>query len=97
DDAQVLVVKSDLPRIDDLNPNFLLASPVGVQARRQDVAEAAVDPNERPLVVLEIKHKRASRERIRLDDHVELLVDQPRRALRDNLDASLAKQVQQPV
>ena len=55
DDAQVLVIEPDLPRINDLNPNFLLASPVGVQARRQDVAEAAVNPNERPLMVLQVK------------------------------------------
>src|SRR4029453_6184588 len=46
DDAQVLVVKPDLPRIDDLDPDFLLAKPVGVQARSQDVAEAAVDPDQ---------------------------------------------------
>src|SRR5262249_5277740 len=35
-DAQILVVEPDLPRIDDLNPDILLAKPVGVEARTKD-------------------------------------------------------------
>src|SRR5690242_13280079 len=68
-----------------------------MQARRQNVTEAAIDPNEGPLMVLEVKDQRAASERTRLDDHVQLLVDQPRRALRHNLDPSLAQDVEQPV
>jgi hypothetical protein len=61
------------------------------------VAEAAVDPDQTTLVVLQVQGNGAARQRTRLDDHVELLVDQPRRALRHNLDPSLAQKVEQPV
>src|SRR5262245_29198143 len=48
-------------------------------------------------MVLEVQDQSAAGERTRLDDHVELLVDEPRRALRHNLNPSLAKDVEQPV
>src|SRR4051812_39697445 len=61
------------------------------------MAEAAVDPDQPTLVVLQVQGNGAARQRTRLDDHVELLVDQPRRALRDDLNPSLAEQVHEPV
>jgi hypothetical protein len=48
-------------------------------------------------VVLEVQDLRAAGQRTRLDDQVELLVDQPRLAARDGLHAQLARQVPQPV
>lgn len=62
------------------------AGPVDVQPWRQNVAEAAVDPHQAALVVLEIDHHGAVAQQVRLDEHVELIVHQPRIALRHDLD-----------
>ena len=91
------MLEAHLAGVDDLDLHVAQRRPVGVQARRQDVAEAAVDPDQGPLVVLQVEHHGAVLERTRLDDHVELLVHQPRRALRDDLDADLAERVEEPV
>ncbi len=50
-------------RIDDLDPHVLLAGPVRIQSRRKHMAEPSVDPDERPLVVVQVEHDRAVRER----------------------------------
>jgi len=83
--------------IDDLVTDFLLTVPAGKEARAEDRAEAAVDPDQAALVVLQVQHLRAARQRARLDDRIELLVDQPRHAARNDIDAQLARQVPQPV
>ena len=97
DDLEVGVLEADLPRIDDFDAHILDARPVGVQARRQDVAEAAVDPHESALVVLQVDDFGAARKRTALDDHVELLVGKPRLSLRNNIDLHLAERVEEPV
>src|SRR5207249_4444839 len=56
-----------------------------------------LDPHQGPLVVLEIEHDGAVLESTRLDDQVELLVDQPRVAQRDHIDLDLAKRVEEAV
>ena len=61
------------------------------------MAEATFDPHQGPLVVLQVQNHRAVLQRTRLDDHVELLVHEPRLALRDDLDANLVPRVEQPV
>ena len=65
--------------IDHLDLDVAQCRPVGVQARRQDVAEATFDPDQSPLVVLQIQDDRAVLQRTGTDDHVQLLVHQPRR------------------
>ena len=86
-----------MPGVDHLDGHLAEGGPVGVQARRQDVAEPAVHPHQRPLVVLQVQHHGAVLQRTRLDDHVELLVGQPRAALRDDLHLDLAQRVEEPV
>ena len=61
------------------------------------MAEPAVHPHQCPLVVLQVEHDGAVLQRTRLDDHVELLVGQPRGALRDDLHLDLAQRVEEPV
>jgi len=90
DHLEILVLEADLAGVDHLDGDLPEGGPVGVQARRQDVAEPAVHPHQRPLVVLEVQHHGAVLQRARLVDHVELLVGQPRGALRDDLDLDLA-------
>jgi hypothetical protein len=85
DGRELLVLETDGASVDHLGPHLPLAGPEGMLARRQDVAEAAVKPDERPLVVFQIQDKRAACEGARLHDLVELLVNEPRRALRDDL------------
>jgi hypothetical protein len=80
-----------------LGGHLAVHRPVGVQARRHHMAEPAVDPDERPLVVLQVQDHRAQLQRTRLDDHVDLVVDEPRLALRDDLHADLAQRVKEPV
>ena len=48
-------------------------------------------------MVLQVQHNRVAFQRTRLDDRVELLVDQPRIAPRHDVDADLAQRVEQPV
>ena len=99
DHLEILVLEADLigPGVDHLDGHLAERGPVGVQARRQHVAEAAVDPDQRPLVVLQVEHDGAVLQRARAHDHVELLVGQPRRALRNDLDLDLAERVEEPV
>ena len=94
DHLEVGVLEADLPGIDDFNAHFLRAGPVRVQARRQDVAETAFDPHEGALVVLQVDDFGAAGERTALDDHVELLVGEPRGALRRDVDADLAERIE---
>ena len=61
------------------------------------MAESAIDPDQGTLVVLQVEDHGALDERTRLDDQVELVVDQPRRALRHNIDAHPAQRVKEPV
>ena len=65
DRLEVVVLEADLPGVDDLHVHVLRVRPIGVQARRQEVAEAAVDPDQRPLVVLQVDNLSAAVERTR--------------------------------
>ena len=97
DDRQVRVHEAHRPRVHDLDLHVAERRPVGVQARRQHVAEPAVDPDQGALVVLEVEHLGPVVQHARLHDDVELLVDQPRRALRHDIDAHAAQRVEEPV
>ena len=61
------------------------------------MAEPAVDPHQGPLVVLEVEHLGAVDQRARLDDDVELVVGEPRGALRDDVHAHAEERVEEPV
>ena len=53
------MLEPDAPRVDDFDLHVAPAGPVSEQALRQDVAEAAVDPDQTALVVLEVQVPRA--------------------------------------
>ena len=91
------MLETDLAGVGHLDGNLAEGGPVGVQAGRQDVAEPAFHPYQRPLVVLQVQYHGVVLQRARLDDHIELLVGQPRGALRDDLHFHLAQRVEEPV
>src|SRR5262249_55676702 len=81
----------------DLGAHVAELRPVDELARRQHVAEATIDPDEGALVVLEIEHAGALGEDARLDDDVELLVHEPRRAQAHDIDAHAPQRIEEPV
>ena len=91
------MLEPHLAGIDHLDPHVLQARPVGVQARRQDVAEAAVDPDQGPLVVLQVHDLGAVRERTDLTITSSFSCTSHGVALRDDLDPDLAQRVEEPV
>src|SRR5262249_29264756 len=60
-------------------------------------AEAAVNPDQGALVVLQIDHLGAAGQHSRADNQVELVMHQPGVALRDQLDTEPAQRVEEPV
>jgi hypothetical protein len=97
DDRQVRVREAHRPRVDDLDLYVAHRRPVGVQARRQHVAEPTVDPDQGALVVLQVENLGPVAQGAGLDDDVELVVYQPRGALRRDLDLDAAERVEEPV
>ena len=55
------MLETHVAGVDHFNPHVLEAGPVRVQTRRQDVAETAFDPDQRPLVVLQVNDLGADR------------------------------------
>ena len=84
-------------RIHRLDSYFPHAIPVCVESSREDTVESSVDPNECSLVVLQVDDRGVLAEQTGLDDHVELVVNQPRITLRHNLHAVLQQWIEQPV
>jgi hypothetical protein len=58
-DLQFVVLEPHVAGIHDFDSNILLTRPVGVQSRRQQTAEPVLDPDQRPLVVLQVQNNRA--------------------------------------
>ena len=58
------VLEPHVPRIDHLDADLLLARPVGVEPRTENVAKPLLDPDEGPLVVLQVDDGRARTERL---------------------------------
>ncbi len=61
-------------------------SDAGPRCEQHLATIAAIDPDQSPLVLLQIQHRRAILERTRTRDHVELFVRKPRLSLRDDLN-----------
>ena len=53
------MLEAHLAGVDHLDAHVADTVPVGVQARRQQVAEPAVDPDQTTLVVLQVQDDRA--------------------------------------
>jgi hypothetical protein len=86
DDRQVRVREAHLAGVHDLRLHVVERRPVRAETRRQHVAESAVDPDQGALVVLKVEHHGPAVERTRLDDDIQLVVHQPRRTLRYEID-----------
>jgi hypothetical protein len=84
-------------RVDDFHAHRPFDRPQREQARLENPREASVDPDQRPLVVLEVDDDRLVTELSGLHDEVEVLVHQPRIPRRDDLRLVLQKRVEVPV
>ncbi len=97
DHLEILMLEPHPARFDNLDTNLARVDPVRILARRQDQRKPVIDPDERALVVLEIKYVGVALELAGLDDQIELLVLEERRAPGDDLDRDLAERVEEPV
>ena len=61
--ATQTVLEPHIAGIDHFDADFVLSRPVGVQSRRQEMAESVFDPDQCPLVVLQVQHDCAVSER----------------------------------
>src|SRR5690606_28802196 len=91
DELQILPVEAYPSGVDDLDPDVAGLGPVGVEPRPEDPGEAAIDPDQRPAVVLEVDHLGERLQGARLDDQVEPVADEPGGPHRGNLDLDPAE------
>src|SRR5262249_17806963 len=80
DDVQLRVIETWTRCVENFDAHLARARPVNEQTRRQNAAEATVNPHERTLIVLQLDHSSKPLEHARLDDEVKLFVHELRRA-----------------
>ncbi len=68
-----------------------------MQARTAHRLDSAVDPNQRPLVVLEVEHQRLAGERAGADDHLEIPVLETHLPHRNLFDREAAERIEDDV
>ena len=84
-------------RVDHFDAHLPLDSPERVQTRLENLREPVVNPDQRPLVVMQIDDDRFVAELARLHDDVEILVHQPRIPCRHDLKPQLQERIEVPV
>ncbi len=97
DRGQVGMVETDAARIEGLDLHVVEDGPQRVETRLEHRLDAAVDPDDGALVVLQVDDGGLAAEGGRLGDNVEVLVAQPDLADRHDIHADLEERVPHPV
>src|SRR5207302_2852333 len=84
-------------RIDDLYAHFVIRPPQNVHTRLGDRIEAAVDPDQCTLCVLQIEHNGVFANESRTDDEIDVLVLEPHLTRTDDVETQLEQRIETPV
>jgi hypothetical protein len=97
DRGQLLVLEEGAARVHDVDAHVAHRRPQRVDARLQHELQAAVRPDDGPLVGLEVHHAHLAAETARLHHELQVRVDEPAAPDRHDLRPQAEERVEHPV
>ena len=97
DHGEFIVLETSVSRIDDFDSHLSVSRPQCVTAGRQNLVEAAVNPNQSSLVIAQVQSDGAFLQQSRVSDLVDLFVREDHVSRGNDLDTRTHGRIENPV